>query len=201
MDATLGITSLAIDRSRGYAYYGTGAVSLFLKDINSLTSLQPINLSSDNSNIIGTTSIAADDKGILYIIVYLLPLYTHQVIKYDPALPSGSRILATSAYNFTSPWGVMVKGPNVYVSDSSAGKIIRFDKNLQFVDSFAGPSGDQFYGPEAFVATLNRKITVIDEKSNFNDRLVSFDDMSGAGWTKFGTYGTGTNTFDFYSVC
>lgn len=205
-----GIRALAVDRAHGLIYYSTGSSILYQKDVNNIAAsaiTSDLSLDSIGFSVIG---LAVDDQGILYITCPNTDVGGH-VFKYDPSAPIGSRLVAStdsSAYNFyslpSSPWGVMVKGDYVYVCDSGAAKVVRFDKNLQFVDSFPGPSTDLFYGPEAFVATLNRKITVIDEKYGWNDRLASFDDMTGAGWTTFGANGTGTSGagfFDFYSIC
>jgi hypothetical protein len=78
--------------------------------------------------------------------------------------------------------------------------IVRLTKSLEYVDSFAGPGGDPFHGPERFVAILNKKITLIDEfaSSPDFDRLASFGDMNGAGWQTFGSTGTGVDQFMFF---
>jgi hypothetical protein len=199
-----GIKALAVDRTNGLIYYTTGSTTLYKKNINNIAAGATTTTLSA-----GVVSIAVDDQGMLYTAipgVFSTAFIPGYVVKYNPATAG---VVATSTYSFDSPWGIMVKGPYVYVSDNNVGgtgkaQIVRLDKNLQFVDSFPGPSTDLSYGPETFVATLNRKFTVIDEKSNFFDRLVSFDDMSGAGWTTFGSYGSATSGpghFDFYSVC
>jgi hypothetical protein len=96
----------------------------------------------------------------------------------------------------------MVNGDFVYVSDKGALKILQLDKNLNLVDFFSGPKDDPFVGPEQFVAVLNKPITLIDESSTV-DRLVSFGDMTGAGWTTYGSTGSSrsgaTGVFQFYS--
>ena len=202
VDSALGMTSLAIDRTNGLIYYSNGTANLFEKAVaNIISGPTTISLLSESLLQTGPKSMAVDDQGILYMVIQSTTSY---VVKYNPGLAAGSRVVASSTYSFTSPWGIMVKGPYVYVGDSGAGKIVRLDKNLLFVDSFSGPPTDLFYGPETFVAVLNRKFTVIDEKSNFFDRLTSFDDMSGASWTTYGSYGnsiSGPGHFDFYSIC
>ena len=146
VDTTLGITSAAVDRMNGLVYYGTGSTTINQKSVNSLTSnAVPFVLTAENANIFASAGLAGDDQGILYLAVDSLLTYTWAIIKYNPALPAGSRVLATSTYAFSSPWGVMAKGPYIYVSDSGAGKIVRLDKNLQFVDSFSGPPGDRIH--------------------------------------------------------
>ena len=206
-----GIKSLAIDRTNGLIYYTTGSTTLYEKAINNIAApATTIALSLESSIPVGPASIAVDDQGILYMAipnhgsVALIPGY---IVKYDPTAALGSRVVASSvssSYVFSSPWGVMVKGMDVYASDSGSGKIVRFDKSLTLVDKFPGPSGNLLGMPETFLATLNRKITVIDEGIGANvDRLAAFDDMSGAGWTTFGTmgYAPSPNVFRFYNGC
>ncbi len=49
---------------------------------------------------------------------------------------------------------------------------------------------------------LARKFTLIDEGgTGVLDRFVSFDNMSGDGWTTFGNNGMGMNQFQFFSDC
>ena len=202
VDTLTGVTSVAVDRTNGLIYYGTGSTAINQKAVNNIAGgAASLSLTAENSNIFASAGLASDDQGILYLAVDTLLTYTWEIIKYNPMLPSGSRIVATSANNIlSSPWGIMVKGPYVYVSDSGAGKIDRFDKNLQYIDSFSGPANSPFTRPETFLATLNQQITVMDEGSGV-DRITSFGDITGAGWTTFGSTGAGTNQFELYSIC
>jgi hypothetical protein len=193
--------SLAVDRSNGIVYYCSGSTILYQQNVASIpTTPGQITLPSTTFTI-GPSSMAADDQGILYMVV---TYPASKIVKYNPALPPTSAVLAASTYSFTSAWGIMVKGPYVYVSDVGTAKIVRLNStDLSFVDSFPGPSTDPFYGPETFLATLNRKFTVIDEKSGPYDRVASFDDMTGAGWITYGSSSTtpSTGIFNFYGFC
>ena len=61
-------------------------------------------------------------------------------------------------------------------------------------------ASQKFLGPERFVAILNKPITVIDEDSSVGgDKLVSFNDMSGAGWKTYGSAGIGQDQFNFFN--
>jgi hypothetical protein len=207
-----GIKSVAVDRSNNLVYYiGTSPASgtpiLFVKSVaNILATATQINLSTLLTS--APNSMAVDDQGMLYFAIQGIPGTTFTpgyVMKYNPT--TGTKVATATGFN--SPFAVMVKGPYVYVSDNTdiggTGKaqIVRLDTNLNPIDSFSGPSTDPFYGPEAFVAVLNKKFTVIDEgpTSSFKDRLASFDDMSGSNWTTLGSFGSGVNAFDFYNIC
>ena len=206
-----GISSLAIDRVNNLIYYvssspSSGLAILNVKGVNNIaaSATQP-----SLPSLPVPKGMAVDDQGMLYMAIPGVPGTTFTpgyVVKYNP---TAAAAVATSTYSFNSPWGIMVKGPYVYVSDNTntggTGKaqIVRLDTNLNFIDSFPGPSTNPFYGPETFVAVLNRKFAVIDENYSvlFKDRLASFDDMSGTNWTTFGSSGSGLNQFDFYSLC
>jgi hypothetical protein len=205
VDATsMNVNSIAVDRVNSYVYY-LNMSTLLRKNVNDDSTVPPTTSDLASETAIGTIvprDIAVDEQGMLYIAI---PSQTGPgfVVKYNPNLPLRSRVIANSSpgYTFSSPWSVMVQGPYVYVSDSGAGNIVRLDKStLAFVDSFAGQAGDTFGRPEAFLATLNRKITVVDEDPGV-DRIASFDDMTGAGWTTYGSQGAGQNQFAFYNAC
>ncbi len=191
---------VAVDRTNGLVYYGTGSTTLLQKSVANIGA-SPVSLSLTEL-LTGPSAIAVDDQGILYMAVQAT---TTSIVKFNPTLPAGSRVVATSTYGFSFssyPRGIMVKGAYVYVTDPTAGKLVRLDKNLQLVDTFSGSPTSPFTRPETFVATLNKMLTVIDEGTSV-DRLTAFNDMTGAGWTTLGsvTNGSGQNQFAFYSFC
>ncbi len=150
----------------------------------------------DPSGLLGsfyTQGIAADSDGFIYM-ARTSPSVA--VLKIDPRVPG---IVKTYVGSLINPWDVLVNGDYVYVSDYTGKQIVRLTRNLDFVDSFSGPASDPFLGPERFVAILNKPITVIDEGgSGGPDRLVSFNDMTGAGWTPYGSHGGGPGQFVFF---
>jgi hypothetical protein len=201
-----GITNLAVDRTNGFVYYTWSfANTLYRKSVDNIAATaQTFDLTAESAIGSGfsATGLAVDSAGFVY---FVIPggAAAPKVVKYDPSLAERFRVVAQSTYTFGAPWGVMARDGFVYVSDPTALKVVRFDGNLAFVDSFGGPGTDPFVGPKRFVAVLSNKITLIDEYTNFGsgamtDRLVAFDDMTGAGWETFGATGTGGSQFKFY---
>jgi hypothetical protein len=122
--------------------------------------------------------------------------------------------LGEHSANLNNPWDVLFKSPYVYVANENGAsnyKIIRLNKDLTSPVGYGQDAGDtgtpdttpgQFYGPRRFVAILNRKITIIDDHNNQNlDKLVSMDDITGAGWGTLPASGDGQSLFSFYYLC
>ena len=202
----LSITSMAIDRTRGLLYFTDGSSNLYSYNIQVAPAVQmpgsPLALSSITApSIPAVTGLAVDSDGFLYIANNYLPAAIQKV---DVSTFASPKVLASNSGSITYPWDVLANGDYIYVSDFAAKKIVRLTRNLSFVDSFSGPSGDPFLGPERFVAILNKPITVIDETASGpgnRDRLVSFNDMTGAGWKTYGSTGNtsqGPGYFMFY---
>jgi hypothetical protein len=199
------ILSLAINRHSGIIYYADS----FTLYRNSIDGTNEIQLVLDNpSNIESIDQIIGmdiDENGILYI-AGTATTEDEMIFKYDPALE-----LVTDIYrdNLNTPWDVIVKSPYVYVANyeynmTVNNKVLRLTMGLQPAGELRGDPGsaDTFYGPHRFVAILNRKIYITDEghdpSSPYNrDRLVSIDNISGANWKTYGSYGTGQDQFDF----
>jgi hypothetical protein len=200
------VISIAMDRAHGVLYcvsnYGA---SLWSEQVTSSPAIETsIDLSTIFPGGFTLLGIAADSDGFLYMVT-TSPSYA--VVKIDPTVP---RILAEYTGPLVSPYDVLVNGGYIYVSDQGnpsypiPGRIIRLSRDLKFVDDFTGPPSDPFYGPEGFVAILNKPITVAD-KTNYptnQARLVSFDNMTGGGWKTYGSFGSGQDQFMFYySAC
>jgi hypothetical protein len=189
------IQSIAIDRARGLLYYlgydVQGLYALWTMDLNGKGNETKIDL----SGVLGSffsQAVAVDSDGFVYLVTTSPSI---AVVKIDPNAP---KLLATYSKNLVEPFDVLANGNDIYVSDYSARKIIHLSRNLDFVDDFSGPANDRFLGPERFVAILNKPITVIDETLyNEGNRLVSFGDMTGAGWTTYEPQIAGLDTFEF----
>jgi hypothetical protein len=196
VDPNLGKNTLAVDRVNGYVYYTPGYGTLYRKNINSPTIetdvAEEFYLNDDMPNF-GTTGIAVDGQGYVYITNNM----DSSVVKYDPALSPGNRIVKSGIVY--SPWDVTVKDGMVLVSDLEMNAISIFDLDLNYIDSYSGPTGDEFVGPRRFLGALGMPgIYVIDEAGT--DRLIYMHDISGAGWTTYGETGSGTGQFNFFSV-
>ncbi len=215
--ATTQITSIAMDRPRGLLYY-TGYVSVdesyeLRRVILSSGTDEKIDLSSLSIHLTPSLpssplGIAVDSDGMVYLATSYYSTPQSAVLKINPEPPATPTLVNQSSTTFYGPNDVLVKDSYVYVSDpgdsynnpNPTPKIVRLTKSLDFVDSFSGPASDPFRGPERFVAILNKPITVIDEGGTTVDRLVSFSDMTGAGWTTFGSTGSGQDQFQFYNA-
>lgn len=207
------ITSIAMDRPRGLLYYTDGSALFRIQATPTIGTAEPVLVGSipidTELNVVmsNVKGIAVDSEGFVYITMpFGRPAGT--VIKINPNPADSPTMVAIYKGTFTNPWDVLVKGDDVYVSDYGdpyqqmiPGRIVRLTKDLQMVDSFAGPASDPFYGPERFIAILNRPIVVVDEYGNYPtnlDRIVSFDDMTGTGWTVFGSSGSSIDQFQFF---
>jgi len=191
----LPIKAIAVDRVRGLIYFTDGSTNLYSVQITpTLGTQQSVPLSNLGITPF-VTGIAVDPDGFLYV-ANTYP--TASILKVDVSTFASPKVVMSYSGSLIYPWDVLVNGGYVYISDFTARQIVRLDKNLAFVDSISGYGGDSFFGPERFVAILNKPITVIDEATG-KDRLVSFNDMSGAGWTTYGSTGSGTpGLFMFY---
>jgi hypothetical protein len=202
------VRSIAMDRTHGLLYYTDGSSLWRIQVTPTLGAEELINLASQNVSMSTVQGIAVDSDGFVYIANNRLSNPPSTILKIDPN-PAASPSIVTS-YSDTGtlvfPYDILVNGDYIYVSDPAAPKIVRLTKDLNFVDSFSGPGSDPFLGPERFVAILNKKITVIDQPHDSNSfslttnaRLVSFGDMTGAGWTTYGSYGAAQDQFKFYN--
>jgi len=200
--------ALAVDRNRGYVYYCNGSSPLKRCSLDPLGTEETFDVLAEPemSGNFATTGIAVDDSGV----VYLTNHYGMVVAKYDPTRPAGSRVVATYTSNLSRPWDLLVKPPYVYLVDQYAEDGFLFTRldmtYLSYVDSFGtpvdvpDPAPKEFWGPSRFVATINKKVTLIDEYDyEYYDRLVSFDEPDGSNWQTYGEYGSGVGQFMFYN--
>jgi hypothetical protein len=204
IESSMTVTTLAVDRKNNYVYYATDGNSIiYRKSLSNLSAAaEEFDIPAEGGiETVRTYGIAVDD-GVLYIADHSAYL----IYKYDTSKPVGSRIAKTYTA-VTYPYDVMVKGDDVYVSDIGTGgatpgaKIIRLNRDLELVDEYTGPAGDPLWGPDRFLARLDRKIVVIDEAASYAtgnlDRIVSMDDMAGRGWETYGTEGSLEGQFAF----
>jgi hypothetical protein len=207
------IQSIAMDRPRGLLYYTDGYTLWRMQVTPTLGTEETVDLGMISLGVESSvymydvTGIDVDSDGFLYIANTSSSTPGSTILKINPNPASSPTLVTTSSFAFNGPWDVMVKGDYVYVSDpnntTNTGQVVRLSKNLDSAVSFSGPASDPFLGPKRFVATLNAPITLIDESySNGTDRLVSFKDITGAGWaTPYGSTGNADTPgyFRFYS--
>jgi hypothetical protein len=197
VDPSLGRNCLAVDRVNGYIYYTPGYSTLYRKNINSPTietdTPESFDLNADMPNF-GTNGIAVDGQGYVYITNNM----SSSVVKYNPALPAGSRIVKSGIVEL--PWDVTVKDGRVLVSDRGTDSIAIFDTDLTSLGNYYGPALDPFLGPERFLGALGMPGIYVCDEDNVNDRVVFMQDISGAGWTTYGTQGSGPGQFEFFTV-
>jgi hypothetical protein len=203
IDTAVRANTLAVDRANGYVYYTTGSSPMYRKNINSLTvgtdAPDVFDLFAESGYItnFGTTGIAVDRDGYVYITNSM----TSDVLKYDPRLPAGSRVVASTTAGSGSPWDVMVKDDMVVVSGSTPKQLWFFDRSLSPLapPSYGGPGGDPFLGPERFLGAADlQAIHVVDEDVSVVNRLVFLEDSAGTGWTTYGSTGAGAGQFNFF---
>jgi hypothetical protein len=193
------IRSIAMDRTHGLLYYTDGSSLWRIQVTPTPGSQQLVDLASQNV-FVSTKGIAVDSDGFVYI---ANNYSTPEILKINPNPITSPSVVASYSGALDYPYDVLVKGDYIYISDPKGLKIVRLSKgDLKLVDSFSGPDSDHpFLGPERFVAILNKPITVVDQNGYpvYGTRLVSFGDMTGAGWTEYGSYGTGQDQFKFYN--
>lgn len=210
--APLNVTTIAIDRARDLLYFSTGWQYIYQADLTGTplpltpvqfdVTLEPLVSSFD------TIGITVDDQGILY----LANKSTYEIIKYDPSMAIGSRVVATYNIDMGIPWqgmDVVAKNGYIYVADydSPTHVIQQLDQDLNFIQGFGSvedppQQSGEFWGPYRFIAILNKKLYVLDDGYNsttfFDEsRIVSFGNAGGDGWEAYGKYGTGIGEFDF----
>ena len=200
--------ALAFDRLHSYLYF-------FHYDVNaSQYQLARISVTRNTANIgapeffdvtlepeisfFETFGLAVDDNGYIYFAGSdggdFVTLY-----KYDPQRSAGNRVLAkvTSENLGYSNLDLLVKNNHLYVTNpggSSGDLILKFTKNLDFVDSFGTLSEGtldevgEFIQPTRFLTTTSDSIFVTDDNDSGllgTNRIIKFDDTDGSGWYSF----------------
>ncbi len=213
-----GLDAMAIDRNNNYIHYSvTNGVIVYLYRTNldgagsSLTNM--------SASIKSLRGMAVDSQGLLYIAGTTNPSGLPAIFVCNPTNPAPPyHVIINSVTNATitslsTPYHVLIKSPYLYVvnpsTSGSNNQILQLNMStLQLIQGYGNYSlvsttQGNFYGPRHFVAVLNRKITLIDEGPDNTEtsKLISMDDINGTNWEPFGSYGTGTNQFNFYFYC
>ena len=199
-----GVVSIAVDRTNDLLYWSDSQGYLWRVPVplGEVNNPEPVNLGSPGEGGVYATAIAADSDGSLYV----ADSTTLEIVKINPNPdPANPTIMvsysgAPGGIPIKSPSDILANGDGVYVIDSGNSRILHLTRNLGFVDSISGHGSDSFLGPARFVAILNKPITVIDEEpyTNQGNRLVSFNDMTGAGWMTYEPQIEGADQFVFF---
>ena len=208
-ETVTGAEIAAYDRAGGYLYYYSGT------GINRWDGLGTLFFSYDGDAF----GMAMGDGGHIYIVgrTEASGATVPGVEKYDPATFTVVESFSDAGV-FNSPaQDVTFVNGYVYVANPNGPdgyKVLKFDTDLQLVAAFgsapanpANPQPREFFGPRQFVATLGKRLILMDGGGQFFEdtlvnRLVAFDDVgSSSGWRTFGEHGDAENQFEFYFAC
>lgn len=126
-----------MDLTRGLMYFIDSTYLYSVQVTPTLGAQQSVLLSTIFGGTTSASGIAVDSDGFLYITnTYLTP----SIAKVDASTFLSPKVVAsyggTLGTNYF--WDILVKGNDVYVTDFTAKKILRFTKSLAPVDSFPG---------------------------------------------------------------
>ena len=141
--------------------------------------------------------------------IYVADTGNNRIVRMDDMTGSGWTSLGSSGSGvnqFSAPQDIVVDtGGKIFVTDFFNGayqncRIVRID-NMTGAGwttyGSPGSGGAGLFGwPTGIVTDSAGKIYVADQNTP-NNWIVRMDDMTGAGWTTFGTFGTGTNQFKY----
>ena len=198
------ICAISIDRTNNWVYYATRFNDGFYRrdyDGNNLTPLSMDGMTSINGLSVNQTT------GNLYILCTYSG--SQRIVEYNPTSQSVTSF--SNPDNISSPWDILLKPPYIYISNnggSNGYKIMQFNLDLQMTGSFGeysfaypDPATGHFYGPKNFISIREDDIILIDESDQPLERIVSFSNISGSDWEIYGSSGSGTGAFYFYSPC
>ena len=200
--------ALAFDHSNSYLYfyhYDTNLIQYQLARISVTRNTATIDAPESfdvtvepEISFFETFGLAVDNDGYVYFAGSdggdFISLY-----KYDPNRSSGNRVIAkvTSEKLGYSNIDLLVKNNHLYVTNpagSSGELILKFTKNLDFVDSFGTPSDGtldevgEFIQPTRFLTTTSDSIYVTDDDDSGiigTNRIIKFNDTDGSGWYSY----------------
>ncbi len=210
VQSNAGITALAVDRARNYLYYIRDASDFWLLYRLDLADLGVLPVNVDEAEELDLWSVwglAVGPDGVLYV----PDPANATVIVFDPSRAPGSRVVNTlNVPNSELAFDVSVQDGFLYASSPGmarvpAPQVARMDLSTGagtaigvLVADPALPQAGELYSPQRIVTFTGSTVAVTDEGVYYPDdynRVVGFDDMSGAGWTAFGATGSGTGQF------
>lgn len=202
-----GINSVSIDRTNHYVYYATeGPLNLRRCSLDG-TGDTALTVPSSMVSINGLT---VGPDGMLYI-VGINATSQGTIMRYNPATETE----LDSYTGLVMPEDVEVKKPYIYIADGGDGpidKIVQLDSHLENPAGYgtwlntpdAKTTEGQFWGPRRFVGIRNDALIIIDDSSqpytNLGE-LISMQDITGKGWTPYGSDGKDPGEFQFFYGC
>ena len=213
-----GVIALTVDRRNNFVYYATSAASLLNSILNRSaldgTGEIELDVTTGVASIDSIQGMTMDENGIIYI-SGTTPATDPTVFRYDPVLQSVTASYTMPNAITNNPWDVIAKDDFVYITnpDGADGwKIIQLTPNLTTpvgygidkTEAMYSPdtAPGHFYHPRRFVAVLNKKLTIIDDRYGEElDKLVSIDDILGTNWETLPATGDGQSMFFFYVPC
>jgi hypothetical protein len=214
------VESLAIDKINNFIYFYAKEAKNpgYLSRINLTTAdsgfpyvVEQINLNNESlytgDTITFIRGMDTDRDGNLYIAC--VSRNASRIVKIDFNRPQGSRILGsyTDALILNTPFDVIVKGNNLYISNSGdtlGNKLLMIrTADMAFLRSGAIPGlkGEGNISlPTRFFAITEKKIFLIDDNLAAVNALEEFFDLDWTGWKMYTPLGvTGGAYFQFFS--
>jgi hypothetical protein len=197
--------SISIDKKRNvlyYTYYSTSN-TYGISSLDLISGASGVIIPAQTYSL--NTVCVDENSGYIYYTLVLNfgagPVY--YIIGRDPAT---STDLPNSYPSTATIFDLNVNGGYLYASLSSTAQVARLPLDLIITTPpvLTGQPGttNNFLGPERLLPISKRRLYVIDELGNdgdnSNERIISFTDINGSGWT---TYPNDQNIFVFYNAC
>src|SRR3989304_10327546 len=137
--------------------------------------------------------------------IYIADRGNNRIVRIEDMKGAGWTAVGSAgsgARQFNTPRGVFVDaGGKIYVADTGNNRIVRMDDMSGAGWTAIGTHGDggvnQFALPFGVIVDAKGRIYVADSGTGLQFRsVVRMDDMTGAGWTRLGTWGTGAKQFN-----
>ena len=141
--------------------------------------------------------------------IYVADTDNHRIVRMNDISGEGWMAVGSAGggpKQFNKPRGVFVdKSGKIYVADAGNHRIVRMDEMsgagwITFGAFSGGTENDKpgnLIDPGAIFVEAMGRVYIADIGSGYDlRRIIRIDDMSGAGWTPFGTWGKGVNRFD-----
>jgi hypothetical protein len=190
------VEALAVDRHTNTLYF-VSSFNIFSADLDDTYPVSPTSLDVTGLSFTGFQGVEYDGNGRLY-----LACGSNGAILYDIATESAVTELAIGV----DLWDLHYRDGFLLAANdygASGECILQLDPiSLVKIGGYGDTTEDTvstqgaFFGPHRFIAQLNDEYTVFDENQYVpNARLVQFSDLTGSGWSLFGSIGSDPGDF------